>query len=337
MNIIVTGSNGLVGKSLQYMVYMRKIDDLAFSNNYNWIFTTRKELDLSDIDAVQSYLEKYDADKVIVVNLAANVGGLFKNINANLEMFESNLKINYNLLSVCSSLKIKKVINILSTCIFPDKIENYPITEEMINRGEPHNSNKGYSYGKRFGQIYSSLINNSSTHFNYVNIIPTNLYGKYDNFKIENAHVIPAIIHKCYKATKGGNQDDSLTLPGDGTAERMFLHVDDLSNVIIDIVYKIKCRGDYIVSGNELHSVKISELANMISEAIAKLTSCRAEIEFKQSNEGNGQNKKPCSNAKLQNLYEKSNLNMPIKDNLENNLNDIINWFFKNYKYIERK
>ena len=74
MNIIVTGSNGLVGKSLQYMVYMRKIDDLEFSNNYNWIFTTRKELDLSDIDAVRLYLEKYNSDKVIVINLAANVG-----------------------------------------------------------------------------------------------------------------------------------------------------------------------------------------------------------------------------------------------------------------------
>ena len=159
-------------------------------------------------------------------------------------------------------------------------MKNYPLTEEMINRGEPHNSNKGYSYGKRFGQIYSSLINYSSSYFNYVNIIPTNLYGKYDNFKIENAHVIPAIIHKCYKATSGGKENNTLTLPGDGTAERMFLHADDLSNVIIDMVYKIKCRGDYIVSGNESCSVKISELVNMISEAIEKLT--LKEIEFEK-------------------------------------------------------
>ena len=340
--ILVTGSNGMVGNSLKKLVFNKQTNNLNFTKNYNWIWLTRQDLDLTDYNSVYKYISNFDHNSTIVINLAANVGGLFKNLDNNLEMFESNIRININILETCRKCKIRKVINILSTCIFPNQVI-YPLIESTINDGPPHNSNSGYSYSKRIGQIYTNLINESSDNYNYINLIPTNLYGIYDNYNIENAHVIPAIIHKCILIIKnnidqGSLLNNTLLLPGDGTAERMFLYDEDLCNIIIDLACFKETRGDYIVSGEINNSITINTLANLISDIVLDITGNKINILFEDDVQNNGQLKKPCSNEKLKNLYDEWGENIPINDTcLEQNLKKIIRFFWENYNEYPRK
>lgn len=334
--VIVTGSNGMVGNALKRVVTKKQCDNQQFSKEYKWEWLTRSDINLEHYESVYNYFEKMDFKHTIVVNLAANVGGLFKNMENNVTMFESNIRINLNVLEVCRKLKIPKVINILSTCIFPDEVE-FPLTEEKINNGPPHDSNSGYSYSKRIGQIYSNLINSiDENNYNYINLIPTNLFGYNDNYDIQDAHVIPAIIHKCVKYVKEKKQK-VLILPGDGEAERMFLYDEDFANVILDMIHFQNIKGDYIVSGNIEHSVKIQEIATMISNNVSRISGINITIEFEHNSKGNGQNKKPCSNEKLHELYSNNGIEMPIIDNIGDNLERIIIWFWENYDDYTRK
>ena len=344
--VVVTGSSGMVGSALKKIVYIRQANDLMFANQYRWVWLTRKDVDLESYTKVYAHFENYDSEKTIVINLAANVGGLFKNMDNNLSMFESNIRINLNLLESCRKLKIPKVINILSTCIFPDEVD-YPLTEEQINNGVPHNSNPGYSYSKRTGQIYTKLINASTQgYFKYVNLIPTNLYGNRDNYNVQDAHVIPAIIHKCVSIIKSrgelsntdSSNSDKLILPGDGQAERMFLYDEDFARVILDLACFKDTSGDYIVSGNIENSLTIEDLADIISNKIYLITNHTIKIDFENDSFGNGQNKKPCSNAKLVNLYSEWGDIVPIDDSLlGRNLESVISWFWHNYDEYARK
>jgi len=340
--VIVTGSNGMVGSALQRVVTERSFTDLEFEKNYKWVWTTRRELNMLKYDSVYKFLKQFTETNVTVINLAANVGGLFKNVNQNLEMFDSNVSINLNLLRACTELGITKVINILSTCIFPNDT-NYPLLEEYIHKGEPHISNSGYSYAKRFGQIYSQLINESSEYYKYVNFIPTNLYGKCDNYQIEDAHVIPAIIHKCIKKIKSRRESSAvlkLKLPGNGQPERMFLYDEDFAKIIMDFACNKKLegyKGDFIVSGNESFSIKICELAQSIAEKVNRELNDEVLIEFENEEKGNGQLKKPCSNSKLMTIYNNEDIQFPVIDNMLDNLDKVIQWFINNYDSYDRK
>jgi GDP-L-fucose synthase len=133
-----------------------------------------------------------------VIHLAAMVGGLFKNMARNAEFLTDNILINHSVIQCCHETKVKKLISCLSTCIFPDKT-NYPIDESMVHNGPPHDSNFGYSYAKRLIDIQ-----NKAYHIqygdNFTSIIPTNVFGPFDNFDLQDSHVIPGLIHKCYIA-----------------------------------------------------------------------------------------------------------------------------------------
>ena len=91
---------------------------------------------------------------------------------------------------------VKKLVSCLSTCIFPDKVK-YPITEEDLHSGPPHNSNNGYAYAKRLLDIHSEMYREQND-CNFICVIPTNIYGEHDNFSLMDGHVIPALIHRCY-------------------------------------------------------------------------------------------------------------------------------------------
>ena len=111
-------------------------------------------------------------------------------------MLEKNISINSNVLKCCHIFNVKKCISCLSTCIFPDNI-TYPINETMLHNGPPHNSNNTYAYAKRILEIHSKAYQEQYNR-DFICIIPTNIYGPYDIFNLEDAHVIPALIHRCY-------------------------------------------------------------------------------------------------------------------------------------------
>lgn len=115
-----------------------------------------------------------------------------------------NLAINENVLQCAHEFGCVKVISCLSTCIFPDKT-SYPIDETMVHNGPPHTSNEGYAYAKRLIDVQSRAYNrqylsSSSQKRLFTSVIPTNVYGLHDNFHLQDAHVVPALIHKCYLA-----------------------------------------------------------------------------------------------------------------------------------------
>ena len=130
MRVLVTGGTGLVGRAIQNF-------------RPDWIFLGSKDCNLNNRVAVQELLTREQPD--VVIHLAANVGGLFKNENQRLEMFQSNLLLNQNVLDCAFEVGIKRVLCCLSTCVFPDGL-NRIMTEDDLHAGETHHSNFGYAY-----------------------------------------------------------------------------------------------------------------------------------------------------------------------------------------------
>ena len=121
-------------------------------------------------------------------------------------MLEDNLLINTNVLKASNEINVESLIACLSTCIFPDKT-TYPIDETMLHNGPPHFSNDAYAYAKRMLDIQSRAYQEQYND-NFVCVIPTNIYGDHDNYSLEDGHVIPSLIHKCYLSKK--NNEDFL-------------------------------------------------------------------------------------------------------------------------------
>ncbi|NBU33974.1 NAD-dependent epimerase/dehydratase family protein [bacterium] len=217
MKILVTGSRGLVGYSL------RKFLD----GDVVWL--DRTHCDLRESVQVDDVFRMHRPD--IVVHLASRVGGVYENTSKNYLFFYDNVKININVIEACRKFNVKRIISVLSTCIFPDSsFVVYPLTSDQLHNGMCHPSNMGYAYSKRVLHVAGQLLGDS---VEVVNLIPTNLYGENDNYNIDQAHVIPSIIHKTYLARLGGGK---LRIFGSGNALRQFLHSDDLAKVICHFI-----------------------------------------------------------------------------------------------------
>ena len=308
--ILITGGNGLVGHAFQKIQYNYK---------YKFIFLSRKDGDLSIFHKCKQIFEKYTPD--FVIHLAANVGGLYKNINFKVDMFESNMQINLNVLKCCHLFNVEKVISCLSTCIFPDNTE-YPISESQLHSGPPHNSNDAYAYAKRMLDIHSRAYFQQYNK-KFISVIPTNIYGEYDNYHLEDAHVIPALIHKCYLSKKEGKD---FIVFGSGKPLRQFIYSVDLAKLILWCLENYDDITPIILSPNEEDEVSIGEVASQI----AKCFDYEDRMIFDTSR-SDGQYKKTSSNQKLIALHGKYNF-----ISLAEGISKSVNWFQKNYKIVRK-
>jgi len=204
--ILVTGGSGLVGQAIKYVIETEP-EGSRFGKKpgETWIFATSKDGDLKDAKATEALFDKYKPTHVI--HLAALVGGLFKNMKYKLTFLRDNMLMNTNVLessahvpSGSSRPRADKVISCLSTCVFPDKV-TYPLDENKIHLGLPHESNFGYAHAKRMVDVYNHAYK-EEFGCNFTSAIPTNVFGPYDNFDLEDSHVVPGLIHKCYLAKK---------------------------------------------------------------------------------------------------------------------------------------
>lgn len=322
LTVLVTGGSGLVGKSLQKVVSNCKDNDKTF------YFLSSKDCDLRDINKVTELFEKLQPD--IVVHLASCVGGVYANMNKNYTFLVDNVKINLNIVESCKKFSVKRLINILSTCIFPDKDVKYPLTSDQLHNGLPHNSNIGYAYSKRVLHLASQLLVESElnkSNLQVVNLTPTNLYGEYDNYDLLNSHVIPGLIHKTY-ISKISNGETKLTIFGSGNAKRQFLYVDDLSKVILEFLTlhfdskEISC----IVSPPESHEVQIKDLISKI----CGIFNYNNQIYYDTSY-SDGQYRKTSNNDEL-NIYLPNFKFTSIDDGLQNT----INYFIENYDNVRK-
>lgn len=211
--IIVTGGSGMVGQSL------KKIMPEA-------TYLSSKQCDLTEQKSVEAMLNYYNPDAII--HLAAKVGGIFDNINRPAEYFTDNILMNTLLIDAAHKKGIKRFVGILSTCIYPDKCESYPMKETDLHNGPPTPTNFSYGYAKRCLAVQTESYNKQyGTNYQY--LIPCNLYGEFDKYG-NNSHFIAALINKIHIAKK--NLDDKIILFGTGTPLRQFMYSDDLAIVI---------------------------------------------------------------------------------------------------------
>lgn len=305
MKILVTGGSGLVGKA---------IEKIYKNFTYEFIFISSKDYDLTDYKKTRIMFEKYNPDYVI--HLAAYVGGLFKNMKYKVDMYEKNININNNVLKCCHDFKVKKLISCLSTCIFPDNT-TYPINEEMLHNGPPHHSNDAYAYAKRMLEIHSKAYQQQYDD-NFICIIPTNIYGPNDNYSLENGHVIPALIHRCYLSKQNNS---NFVVKGSGRPLRQFIFSEDLAKLIMWVLEYYNQRESIILSNSEDKEVSIKQVAI----EIAKCYNCENKLKFDNTS-SDGQYKKTASNKKLLSL---------IKDfeftDIKSGIRESVSWFIKNY------
>jgi GDP-L-fucose synthase len=237
MKVLVTGGSGLCGKALQRI-------------RPNWIYVDSKKYGtLTKLENVQKMFADTKPD--VVVHLAANVGGILKNMNNKLCMYEDNILINTFVLGEAARSNVFKIVNILSTCIFPND-PNIELTPDVMHSGPPHPSNEGYAYAKRMSYFHSQILPTK-----VVNLIPTNLYGPHDNFSLESSHVIPALIRK---ASEG-----RLEVMGTGKALRQFLHIDDFARVIAWAVEESEANPKGIICSPE-SECSIKTIAELIGK-----------------------------------------------------------------------
>jgi GDP-L-fucose synthase len=303
--VLVTGGSGLVGNAIQ-------IVSKNF-NNYSYIFISSKDYDLTKIDNTIQMFEKYKPNYVI--HLAACVGGLYKNMNNKVKMLEQNLMINYNVIKCAHDYNVEKLISCLSTCIFPDNV-TYPIVESMLHDGPPHFSNDSYAYSKRILEIHTKAYRENYGD-KFMCIIPTNIYGPHDNFDLEDAHVIPMLIHKCYLA-KQNNID--FIIRGTGKPLRQFIYSEDLAKMILTILFKSNNLDNIILSVPESHETSIENIGRLI----AKKYNYEDHISFDESF-SDGQYKKTVSADKILKIIPDF-VFTPVEDGISKT----IDWFNKN-------
>jgi GDP-L-fucose synthase len=309
MKVLVTGGTGLVGSAIKEF-------------RPQWIYISSKDCDLSDYSKVKQLLNEYQPD--VIIHLAANVGGLFKNALHRLEMFNSNLIMNYNLLENAYNAGIRRVICCLSTCIFPDGL-NRSLTETDLHLGEPHHSNYGYAYAKRIMEVQCRLYN-ETPGFAYQCIIPTNIYGPHDNFHLQNSHVIPGLIHKSYMNQL--SSESVMHIMGTGLPKRQFIYSNDLARIIIQLIDERKYEPILICSTPESDETTILNVAKLIASefGIEQVIPMETTV-----GENDGQQIKTANPARLLELFPNFHFT-----SLEYGIKQTVEWFKCTYPNIRK-
>lgn len=251
-NILILGSNGLVGSSCKRI--------LESNPSYNIVSSTRKDTDLFSFGDTKKLIATVDPDILIIA--AARVGGIHANNTNRVEFLLENLKINMNILESCIDNNSIKIINLGSSCIYPLNAPN-PINEDAIMTGTLEPTNSPYAMAKltaiEMGRSLSSQYGHS-----VINLMPTNLYGPNDNFSEMDSHVIPALIHRMHKAKE--QKLSEFLIWGTGKPLREFLYVDDLANCINEVIQQ-DIREDLLNVGSG-EEVSILQLSEIIKEVV---------------------------------------------------------------------
>ena len=269
----------------------------------------RKEnCDLRDKVKVDAYFEQAKPDYVFLA--AAKVGGIGANSKYPAEFIYDNLMIQSNIIDAAYRNGVKKLLFLGSSCIYP-KFANQPITEDQLLTGSLEGSNDAYAIAKIAG-IKMCQAYRKQYGFNAISVMPTNLYGINDNFDLENSHVLPALIRKFYEAAM--LRHGKVTLWGDGSAMREFLHVDDLVEALL--ICMDKYDSDDIINIGTGEDVTIKDL----SEMIAKVVDFRRTIEWDTS-KPNG------TPRKVLNVDKIKSLGWEPKISLEDGIKSTYDWY----------
>lgn len=308
--IYVAGHRGLVGSAI-----VRKLRENGYNN---LVLKTSKELDLRRQTEVEDFFESERPDYVFLA--AAKVGGINANNTYRGEFIYENLMIESNIIHSAYLSKVKKLLFLGSSCIYP-KLCPQPMKEEYLLTGFLEPTNEPYAIAKIAG---IKLCENYCRQYgvNFISAMPTNLYGINDNFDLANSHVLPALIRKTHEAKLA--QAEYVEIWGTGAALREFLYVDDLAESLLFLMNTYN-EVDFVNVGTG-EEVSIKELALLIKAVVGY----EGELKFDPS--------KP--DGTLRKLLDTSRINgagWQSGTSLKVGLELTYKWFLDNYERIRGK
>ncbi len=305
MKVLVTGGTGMLGSSFKKV-----------KTDHELVLVGSADYDLRRGSDCRCMIADHHPDAII--HLAARVGGVKGNTDYVADFFHENIMMNSNLLDAAKNQNVPKVVSLLSTCVYPDTV-TYPLTEDQIHNGEPHKSNFGYAYAKRMLEVHSRAIR-QQYGLNYITAVPNNLYGPYDNFDLENGHVLPAIIRK---AKESKDSEKEMVLWSSGRALREFTYSQDIAEILLFLLENYD-DPEPINIGNT-NEISIQQVAEIICREMGYSGDILWDLSKPE-----GQYRKPSDNSRLLKLGWKKENYTPLYRGIKMTCR----WFLKNYPNV---
>ncbi len=303
MNILVLGSQGMVGSSVSRILKKNK--------DINLFESSRNDTDLFSLSQTKKLFTTFKPD--IVINAAAKVGGILANDLQRTEFILNNLKININIIESITQYPETKLINLGSSCIYPLGAD-VPITESSLMTGKLEPTNSPYAMAKLAAIEMGDAISKQYGH-KVLDLMPTNLYGPNDNFSENESHVIPGLISRMHKAKE--ENKEKFEVWGTGRPLREFLFIDDLASAIEFIIINNIDPGLYNIGSNEEVTIKA------LVESIKNVIQFPGEIVFDET-KPDGNPRKLLDSTKFTNHGWKPSIS------LSSGLKITYDWFLEN-------
>jgi GDP-L-fucose synthase len=287
---VAGGQSGLVGTAIVRSLRAKGYTDI--------IIKSRKEADLLNQKSVEMFFSKYKPEYVFLA--AAKVGGIVANSTHKADFIYDNIQIQMNVIYYAWKYKVKKLMFLGSSCIYP-RLAKQPIKEEYFMTGPLEPTNDAYAIAKIAG-IKMCQSFNDQYKTNFISVMPTNLYGPNDNFNLLDSHVLPAMIRKFHTAKK--NHDKEVAIWGDGTARREFLYVDDMADACVFLMEHYD-KSEFINIGcGKDQTIKV------LAEMVKKIVGYRGVIRW-DTTKPNGMPRKQLDVSKLFALGWKPKVTLP--------------------------
>ncbi len=319
--IFVAGHNGLVGSAIVKCLRKKNLDIIT---------KEKKNLNLLNQNQVLKFFKKEKIDEIYIA--AAKVGGIFANQTYPAQFIYENLMISLNLIHTAFLCKIKKLMYLGSSCIYP-KNAKMPLKEEYLLDGKLETSNEYYAISKISGlklcQAYN--LQYAQNGIDYRALMPSNIYGQRDNYSEMYGHVIPALISRFHESKI--KKKPYIKIWGSGKPKREFLYVDDLAEAIVYVMnlkktqyYKFVDKNSHFINIGSGEEISIKNLAKMIK----KITGYKGKLYFDRT-------KPDGVHRKILRLNKIKKLGWKPKVSLEEGLSKTYNYYEKNYKKLKIK
>jgi len=304
--ILITGASGLVGTHLRAELTARGASDIVCPRS--------KEFDLRKSEDVDVLFR--DVRPQIVFSLAARVGGILDNKNYPADFYFDNIRIGAYLFDACARHKVEKLINLGAGCGYPSRLAE-PLREEEFWDGFPQPESAGYSLAKKM-LVMQGIAYRQQYGLNSITLVPSNLYGANDNFNLEQAHAIPALVRKFHEATQDSH--NQVEVWGNGSAKRDFIHAADVATALADTAESYDHSLPLNIAYGRQHSIReVVELLTMISGFRGRV--------FWDESKPSGQSSREFSLDNLRRYLPKYRPRIDLKEGLTRTYR----WFAENY------
>ena len=297
---LIAGSSGMVGRGIVRIAKSQGISDI--------VEVTSKTCDLRNLQKTRELLLDIKPD--VVIDAAAKVGGILANSTEPVDFLLNNLQIQTNLFSACHEANVRKVVFLSSSCVYP-KLAEQPIKESSLLTGSLEETNSAYAIAKIAGmrliQAYRQQYNR-----HWISVMPTNLFGMFDNFSTNSSHVLPALIRKFHDAKT--NNESKVILWGSGIPKRELMEVDEFARALLLVVDKY----------DDLETINIGTGKDLtikeISDIVKKVVGFQGEVVWDDS-KPDGTPRKLLDITKLKNLGYESQMD------LKTGITNTYDWF----------